>query len=105
VEATLRERRNSVTNRSNEGNVDNSRASFDESVIISTATDNDMLHANSMSNNNVGRGTMRVARIVTSPTARTILLCDPKGGPEWSWPINPDEVDLAKPVIMIPIVK
>ncbi len=74
VDATLRERRNSVMNRSSAGKVDNSRASFVHRVIIKTATERDILQARSISNNGVGMRINSVARIVIIPTAITILL-------------------------------
>jgi hypothetical protein len=54
--------------------VDSSRASLDAKVIIKTATANDILQARSISISSVGRGIMRVARIVTNPTAKIVLL-------------------------------
>ncbi|MBA7704123.1 hypothetical protein ES703_112923 [subsurface metagenome] len=79
VEATLRERRNSVTKRSREGNVDNSRGSFEDKVIIKMASANDILQARSISNNIVGRGIKRVARTTTRPTTKIILLWEARG--------------------------
>ena len=109
VEATLRESRNSVTKRSSEGKVDNSRASFEDNVTIKTATARDILQARSMSNNMVGRGIISVARTVTMPTAIIILLWDARG--VWEelsstvlrkWvPSNPDEFCCAEPAIII----
>jgi hypothetical protein len=54
--------------------VDNSSGSFDDKVIINTATANDMLHANSISSIGVGSWMMSVARIVTNPNAMMVLL-------------------------------
>ncbi|GAI98743.1 unnamed protein product, partial [marine sediment metagenome] len=53
--------------------------SFDERVTIKTATESEMLPAMSISRRGVGKGIRSVARIVTMPTARIMLLCDPKG--------------------------
>ena len=74
VDATLRESRNNVTNSSNEGNVDSSRASLDDNVTINTATDNEILQASSISKIGVGKGIIRVARTATRPATRIILL-------------------------------
>jgi hypothetical protein len=74
VDATLRESRNNVTKSSNEGNVDNSRASFEDKVTINTAIDNEMLQASNISSTGVGKGIIRVARTDTRPATRTILL-------------------------------
>ena len=68
------ESRNSVTKSRSDGNVDKSSDSFEDNVIIKTAIDNDILHAKSISSIIVGRGIMRVARIVTKPTIMIILL-------------------------------
>jgi hypothetical protein len=76
VDATLRDKRKRVTKSSSEGKVDNSRASFEARVIIKTAMAREILHARSVSSINVGRGTINVARTITSPTARIILLRD-----------------------------
>jgi hypothetical protein len=74
VEATLSESRNKVTKRSSEGNVDNSRASFENMVIIKTDIASDRLQARSISSNGVGMRTNRVARTVTMPKDKIILL-------------------------------
>jgi len=79
VEATLSERRNSVTKSNREGNEDSSRASFEDKVTIKTAIAKDILQARSISSKIVGRGTIRVARINTIPTAKTILLYEVRG--------------------------
>jgi len=76
VEETLSESRNRVMKRSIEGNVDNSRASFENRVIIKTATASDILLARSKSNNGVGMRINRVARIITMPTAKIMLLLE-----------------------------
>ncbi len=79
VEATFRDRRNSVVNSSREGNVDSSSASRDESVTMSTAIDSEMLHARSRSSSIVGRGTINVARMATRPIARMMLVYEANG--------------------------
>ena len=43
--------------------------------MISTAMQAEMLHARSISSTVVGRGTISVPRMATSPTARIVLLC------------------------------
>jgi hypothetical protein len=98
VEATLSESRNRVTKRSIEGNVDNSRASFENRVIIKIATASDILQARSKSNNGVGMRINRVARIVTMPTAKMILLCGLAGA--LSSPVL-DKFDLSETGITI----
>ena len=74
-EATLSERRKRVTNRSIEGKVDNSSASFEERVIIRIATEREMLHASSTSSRGVGSRINSVARTTISPAAIMMLLC------------------------------
>lgn len=59
--------------------MDNSSDSFDERVTIKTAIASEMLAAMSISSSGVGKGIRSVARIVTIPTARIMLLCAPKG--------------------------
>ena len=67
MEATLRDRRNSVTNSSRDGKVDSSRASFEVSVVIKTAMAREMLAAISISSSWVGSGTKSVYRQSTTP--------------------------------------
>jgi hypothetical protein len=78
VEATLRDSRNSVTKSSRDGNVDNSRASLDDSVTIKTPSDKEMLQAKSISRIGVGSGIKSVARTVAMQMTKiTLLWLDP----------------------------
>jgi hypothetical protein len=67
-------------------------------VIINTATDSDILQARSISNNGVGIRTSSVARIITMPTAKIILLCEPA---EVLSPPDADKPDLSETAITI----
>jgi len=60
--------------------------------------DNDILHARSISSNGVGIRIKRVARIVTSPTARMILL---RGADTALRDDTLDELDLPETAIKI----
>src|SRR4030042_5649944 len=102
VEATLRERRNNVTKRSREGNVDNSSASFDDRVTIKTPKASEILQANNISNTSVGNGTIRVARTATRPTTNIILLQDARGVSGELAPSRSCEFDCPCPLITIP---
>ena len=85
--------------------MDNSSASFDDRVTIRTAIASDILQARSISSNGVGKGTIRVARTVTSPTARMMLLCEAGGVLKGFDHADSGEFNLSEIAIIIPVDK
>lgn len=71
VDATFRESLKRVTNRRRLGKLESSRASFDDSVTISTASASEMLHARRVSSMMVGNGMSRVASTAAMPITIT----------------------------------
>jgi hypothetical protein len=70
--------------------------------MIKTDTANEILPARSISNTGVGRRIRRVARIVTSPKAKKILLWDVNGVIREFGPRFLDIFDCKEPAITIP---
>jgi hypothetical protein len=100
VDATFRDKRNNVTKRSSEGNVDNSRASFDDNVTIRTAIAKEMLQAKNISNIIVGKGIIRVPRTATNPKANIKLLYDNKELSNEPVFFNIEELFFSEPIIV-----